>query len=112
FRGDLEVAHRRLEHADLDDVDDVVGAVERAAPVGGGDHLRLGTGGAGGGVSDSLRRLEPLDVDVVQHDPHRAELRERHDVAEQFAGELDAARTDDDDRGFHGVLTSSESVRV
>ena len=70
LRGDLEVAHRRLVHADLDDVDDIVGTVECAPTVGAGDHFRLGTGRAGGGSGDRLRGLETFDVDVVQHDPH------------------------------------------
>jgi len=67
---------------DLNDVDDVVGAVERAATVGGGDHLRLGTGRAGGGTGDRLRGLQTFGIDVVQHNANRAELRERQDVTE------------------------------
>ena len=97
----VEVAHRRVVHADLDDVDDVVGTVEGPATVGGGHHLRLRARRAGGGVGDRLGGLQALGVDVVQHHAHRTEFGEREDVAEQLAGELDAACADDDDGGLH-----------
>ena len=60
-RRDLEVAHRGLVHADRDDVDDVVRAVECAPAVAGGDHLRFGAGRASGGSGDGLRGLQPFD---------------------------------------------------
>ena len=109
-RRNLEVPHRGLVHADRDDVDDVVRAVECAAAVAGGDHLRVGACRAGGGAGDRLGRLQPFVVDVVQHHPDRAQLGERQDVAEQFAGELDAARADDDDGGFHCTVRRSVVV--
>ena len=109
-RRNLEVAHRGLVHADRDDVDDVVRAVECAPAVAGGDHLRFGACRASGGPGDRLGRLQPFIVDVVQHHPSRAQLGERQDVAEQLAGELDAARADDDDGGFHCTVRRSVVV--
>src|SRR5581483_6997440 len=44
-----------------------------------------------------LRGLQPLPVDVVQADRRGRELREREDVSEQVARELDAAGTDECD---------------
>ena len=104
----LEVAHGGLVHADRDDVDDVVRSVECAAAIVGGDDLGFDACRAGGGAGDGLRRLQPFDVDVVQHHAGRAQLGERQYVAEQLAGELDAARADDDDGGFH--CTARRSV--
>ena len=108
LRRDLEVAHRGVVHTDLDDVDDVVGAVECAATVGAGGHLGVSAGRAGGGSRDRLRGLETFGVDVVQHDPRRAEFGKRQDVSEKLAGELDAAGPDDDDGGFHASFLAAE----
>ena len=52
-------------------------------------------------LARSPGRLQPLGVDVVQHDAHRGELREGEHVAEQVAGEHDTARADDHNRGSH-----------
>ena len=98
---DLEIAHGGVVHPHLDHVDDIIGAVQRAAAVEGGDDLGLCIGRAGGRVRDRLRRLEPLGVDVVQDDARRRQLWEREDVTEQFAGELDTSGSDDRDGGFH-----------
>ena len=96
---DLVVAHRRGVAADLDAVDHVVGAVERLAAVERGGDLRLRAERLGDSVREQLCGLEPLRVDVVQRDLARGELGEREDVAEQVAGELDAARADERDLG-------------
>ena len=51
----------------------------------------------GGPARHPLGRGEPVRVDVVEHDLRVAKLRVREEVAEQVAGELDAAGTDEHD---------------
>ena len=89
----------RLVAADLDHVDRVVGAVERGAPVGGGDDLGRRVERVGDPAGDELRRREPFGVDVEQRDLRLGELLVAEDVAEQVAREHGAARADERDLG-------------
>ena len=73
---DLEVAHGGRVHADLDRVDDEVGAVQRGPPVEAGGDRRGGAELVGGAPGDRLGRLQPLGVDVVQRQRDVAQLGE------------------------------------
>jgi hypothetical protein len=99
-RRDVEITLGRLEHPDLDGVDDVVGTVERPAPIRGGVDLGCGTGRPCRCTRDHLRCRQPIDIDVVQDDSGCGQLGKREDVAKQLAGELDAACADDHDGGL------------
>ena len=88
---DIEVLQRRLVATDLHHVEHVVGALERCRAIEVGRD-------AGGRTKlpcccsrYCLGRVEAVGVDVVQCDLDRLQLREREDVAEQMAGEDDAA---------------------
>ena len=45
----------------------------------------------------AARDLEPLGVDVVQHEAQRRQIGEPEEVGEQLPGEDDAARAEEDD---------------
>ena len=94
---DLEVEQGGRVAADLDHVDHVVGAVERAAAVEMGLDARLCAERRGGVAGHRLGDREPLGIDVVKRDLAVAQLGEREDVAQQVLGELDASRTHEDD---------------
>ena len=102
---DLEVLERRLVAADLDHVEDVVGALEGRAPV----EVRADPGRGAAHTRDvGGHRLcggEPVRVDVVQRDLDAAQLRALEDVAEQVLREDDAPGADEGDaRGAHSLL--------
>ena len=92
--GDLEVAQRGVEAANLDLVDDVVGVVERRPPIEVSADLKLRAGLVVDVAGDPLGRVEPLFVDVVERDRRPRELRELAHVGQQDPCELDAARAD------------------
>jgi hypothetical protein len=108
LRRDLEVAHGRRVHPDLDRVDHEVGAVEHRPPVQAGGHHRIRAELLRDPPGDRLRRLQPFRVDVVQGQRHAFELVERKDVGEQFAGEDHAAGTEESDHSHGGILGCDE----
>ena len=59
-----------------------------------------------------LRGREPVRVDVVEHDLGVAQRRERQDVAEQVAGELDAAGADEHDPGHRTASSLAPAPRM
>ena len=99
---DLVVAHRRRVAAHLHAVDDVVGAVERLAAIERRGHARVRAerlrDAARRSARPCPRRSESMSWSAISLS---ARLGEREDVAEQVAGELDAARADERDLG-HG----------
>ncbi len=83
---DHDVDHRgRAVAAYLEHGEDVVGAVERPAPVRGGLDPRVGTGLLGDAVSHQLSVAQPLGVDIYQRDGGLVELGEEEQVTQQRA---------------------------
>ena len=97
--GDVEVDLGGPGAADLDRVDHVVGVGQGGQAVELRADRGLGAQGRGGPGRHPLRGPQPVRVDVVEHQLRVAQRRERQDVAQQVARELDAARADEDDPG-------------
>ena len=97
--GNLEVDDgRRPVAADLERRDDVVGAVERRAPVERGLDGRRGAVCLGQPARDDLRCPQPLGVDVHEREGRRvAQLGQAQDVADEVAREHRGARSDEGD---------------
>ncbi len=113
---DLEVRAGCPVPADLDLVDDVVGALHGGPALRAGLHPVSGAGSPHDGRGGARRVRETLRVDVVQGDGHQApELRERAQIGHHVAGELHAARTDDRDSDHErerSIYASNEQVRA
>ena len=73
-RRHLEVGDGRGVPADVDRVDDEVGAGQRGATVGLGPHRRLAAVALDGDPGHALGQLEPARVDVVHHERERTEV--------------------------------------
>jgi hypothetical protein len=96
---DLEVAHRRLETADLDLVDDEVRPLQRRPAVEVGLEREVRARDPVDVVSDPRRSVQPAGIDVVQRDGEVGEVGVCREVGEQHPRELDAARSDERDLG-------------
>ncbi len=102
--GNLEIPDgRRLVPADLDHVDDVVGPLQRLAPVGRREDLRLRAGLVRDAQRHGLGVPQPVSVDVHEVNGAVVKLGKGKKIPQQVAGENGAACSNEDDLG-HGVL--------
>ncbi len=96
--------------SDLNHVEDVVGILERPAPIEVGADHRRGVALAGDVGRHRLGGREPVGVDVVERELGAAELRVVEDVPDQVPREDHASGADErDSRAAHSLLAPSVS---
>ena len=111
FERDLDVVPVGLQPADPRAVDDVAGAIQRRAAVGGGGNPGRQAAGFDHPLEDLADHRQVVLADVGQRELNVTEFRDAENVSDEFPGEAEAARANDGDPEDRHRSSPDRSIR-